>query len=60
MDRVITSDMLEHFGPTIKGIFQIMFPNGLTMQELANSKNRTLNSIYKYFKEGSNELSDNL
>lgn len=58
MDRVITSDMLDHFGPTIKGIFQLMFPKGLTMKELAESKNHTLNSIYEYFKEGSDELNN--
>lgn len=55
MDRVITSDMLDNFGPTIKGIFKLMFPKGLSMQELANSNNHTLNSIYEYFKEESDE-----
>lgn len=56
MDKLITSDMLDPFGPTIKGIYKIMFPNGLTMQELADSNSNCLKTIYKHFKEETDGL----
>ena len=50
MPEKITSDMLTEFGPTIQGAFKYVFPDGLTPDELKNSRNRLLRGIYEYFK----------
>ena len=51
MPEKITSDMLAEFGPTIQGLFEYVFPHGVTPEELKNSEHRILRGIYNYFKE---------
>jgi uncharacterized protein YfkK (UPF0435 family) len=54
MPEKITADMLSEFGPTIQGVFRLLYPNGADPEELKNSKNRMLRGIYDYIarKEG--------
>ena len=50
MPEKITADMLEEFGPTIQGIFKLLFPQGAEPEVLKNSQNRMLRGIYNYIK----------
>ena len=52
MPEKITSDMLTEFGTTIQGFFKLFFPDGLTLEEMKNSKHRVLRTLYEHFKEG--------
>lgn len=51
MPEKITADMLSEFGQTIQGVFKYIFPNGVSPEELKNSKNRLLRGIYEYFRK---------
>ena len=48
MDRRITSSDLIGLNPIVCMAFRVSYPNGLTMQELAESEYGWLRSIYKY------------
>ena len=51
MPEKITADMLSEFGPTIQGVFRLLYPNGADPEELKNAKNRMLRGIYDYIKK---------
>jgi hypothetical protein len=48
MPEKITADMLSEFGPTIQGVFRLLYPKGADPEELKNAKNRMLRGIYDY------------
>lgn len=52
MDK-ITYDKLDEFGPVVKSTFRLLYPNGLTMDELEQKahKYNWLRMIYEHFKE---------
>ena len=49
----ITYDMLNDFGSVVKGTFRLLYPNGLTMEELEQKAKEFnwLRLIYERFKE---------
>lgn len=51
MPEKITADMLSEFGPTIQGVFRLLYPNGADPEELKNSPHRMLRGIYDYIKK---------
>jgi hypothetical protein len=48
----ITYDMLDEFGSVVKGTFRLLYPNGLTMEELERKAKEFnwLRFIYERFK----------
>ena len=52
MDK-ITYEQLDEFGPVIKSTFHLLYPNGLTMDELRekSQKFNWLRLIYERLKE---------
>lgn len=52
MDKV-THDMLDEFGPYMKGAYSLMYPTGLTMEQLEQKAKEYnwLRLIYERFKE---------
>ena len=50
---MITFDMLDDFGPVIKGTFKVLYPKGLTMEQLEQKAKEYnwLRLIYERFKE---------
>lgn len=54
MGKRITADMLTGFGSVIRCGFETLYPNGLTMEELAGSDQQWLRIIYQHFQEVSN------
>lgn len=54
MPEKITAEMLLEFGPTIQGVFKLLYPNGADPEELKKSNHRMLRGIYDYIakKEG--------
>ena len=48
----ITYNMLDEFGPVIKGTFRLLYPQGLTLAELEQKANEYhwLRSIFLHFK----------
>ena len=51
--KKVTHDMLDIFGPTVKGAFRLLYPDGLTVEELSQKaqKFNWLRAIYEHFKE---------
>lgn len=49
----ITYDMLNEFAPPMQGIFKLMYPTGLTMEQLEQKaqEHNWLRMIYERFKE---------
>jgi hypothetical protein len=47
---LITSELLEDFGPTIQSLFKLVFPNGITLGEIGAQDHQVFKIIYKHFK----------
>lgn len=52
MEEYITADKLDHMGQVIKFAFSVLHPNGLTINELAESDQQWHKMIHKSLKEG--------
>lgn len=51
--KKVTSDMLTDFGQVVRSIYHMLYPNGLTMEELEKKahEHNWLLMIYNRFKE---------
>lgn len=49
----VTYDMLDKFGPVVKATFRMLYPNGMTIEELKQKSKdyNWLRNIYMCFKE---------
>lgn len=53
----VTYEKLDEFGPVVKSTFRMLYPNGLTVEQLAEKAQsfNWLRMIYERFKGGAND-----